>query len=119
MNLPLQIGAVSRGPLQKSRSVSSAGRVFPSWMFICDSPNIACSCPDNSVACCDSTDTCNCDGPKGSQAGCTPERHRPRVPGNHHYRATGECPEHHEALHCAAGEFTCYDDAQGTVGTCD
>jgi hypothetical protein len=68
MNLPLQMRAVSRGRFQKSRIVSSIGRVLPSWVFECD--NVACSCTNNgvtTVACCDTADQCSCT----PNAGCT------------------------------------------------
>jgi hypothetical protein len=62
MNLPLQMCAVSRGPFQKLRIVSSAGGIIPggffSWQFNCN--KVACSCPDGTVACCSDTKDCSC-----------------------------------------------------------
>jgi hypothetical protein len=58
MNLPLQMRAVSRRNFSKSRAGSSAGRVLPSWKFVCD--QVACSCPDGSVVCCGSSADCTC-----------------------------------------------------------
>jgi hypothetical protein len=120
MNLPLQMRAVSRGRFQQSRIVSSAGRVRPSWRFVCD--RIACSCPDGSVACCDSESDCSCGnigGTGNGPAGCTGELWGLFQAGHMHQGgAVGKCNEHHEPISCIAGEFTCYD-ANGNQGACN
>src|ERR1700733_2980111 len=104
MNVPLQMRAVSRGRFQKSRVVTSAGRVLPSWIFQCD--EVACSCPDGSVACCATAAECSCGTTGNGPSACTHGH------GNGHPHpggATGNCPEHHESFSCNAGEFTCYN----------
>jgi hypothetical protein len=119
MNLPLQMCAVSRGRFQKSRIVSSAGRVLPSWQFLCD--QIACGCPDGSVACCDSEIDCSC-GPNNGPAGCT-GKGGGRTAGQHHDGgATGTCSDLgglHGHFDCdKTGNIKCYDTKGGKPVLC-
>jgi hypothetical protein len=111
MNLPLQMRAVSRGPFRRSRIAGSAGRVLPSWLFICDPPMVACSCADNSVACCTSADSCNCNGPTGAEAGCTPKTRWPR---------SSDTPDRHPGGARGNGWFgspiDCYDATGASDG---
>jgi hypothetical protein len=116
MNLPLQMRAVSRGPFSKSRNVSSAGRVVPSWLFVCDPPMVACSCANGSVECC-SAGQCQCDG--SGNAGCN-ARNSSRAAGTGHEHpggATGHCLDA-KTLSCISGDFRCFD-AKEKGGPCN
>jgi hypothetical protein len=107
MNLPLQVRAISRGSLQKSRIAGSAGQVLPSWLFVCDPPMVACSCSDNSVACCDQGVPCNCGAGGTGPAGCGvihSSYGTANVGG-----ASGHCKPKKGHLDCAQGNITCFD----------
>jgi hypothetical protein len=115
MNLPLQMRAVSRGPFSKSRIVSSAARVVPSWLFVCDPPMVACSCTNGSVACCNAGQ-CICDG--SGNAGCQARDpfHAAPTPHEHAGGATGHCRDA-KVLSCIKGDFRCFN-AQEIGGPC-
>jgi hypothetical protein len=109
MNLPLQMSAVSRGRFQKSRIVSSAGRVHPSWGFFCT--HVACSCANGTVACCDSANQCSCDNVTGNAACAGFGGHGHHAGNPHTGGAAGECGT-------ISSFIDCYDD-QGNAGPCN
>jgi hypothetical protein len=106
MNLPLQMRAVSRGRFPTSRIVTSAGRVLPSWKFVCD--QVACSCQDGSVVCCDSAAACTCGntgGPGNGPAACNGYA----SPGHKHPRGAIGHRFNEGPVDCSKDAITCFD----------
>lgn len=88
MNLPLQMGAVSRGRVHKSRIVNAAGRVFPSWEHLCTG-GVLCSCP-NGMICCGALQSCNCDSVTNMPS-CGAGNGHGSYPGTKHHHAEVAC----------------------------
>jgi hypothetical protein len=111
MNLPLQMRAVSRGFIAKSRVVRPVGGVVPSWLYVCDPPLVACGCSGSSgVACCSPND-CTCD--KNGNPACLGYGTPPAaMPIQYPEGALGFCNDAsaHPASYCIdATDITCYD----------